>query len=111
MNQPQMVKKVAMRSTIRMAPLSCQEGMEDQKGPLARVMKMSQFSVREISRKTTSSILPKFWTIPRSSEPAAYMVVTVIQVPMARTKPRTMDIPQSLGRFHLTGVLLNGTLS
>ncbi len=42
-NQPQMVKKVAIRSTTRIAPVSCQLGMEDQKGPLARVMKMSQF--------------------------------------------------------------------
>lgn len=103
-NQPQMVKKVAIRSTMRIAPASCHEGSEDQKGPLARVMKMSQFSVREISRKTTSSRLPKFWTIPPLELPAAYIVVTVIQVPIARTTPRRTDIPQSLGRFHLTGV-------
>ena len=67
-------------------------------------MKMSQFSVSEIWRNTTSSMLPKFWTIPPSGL-CAYMVVTVIQVPMARTQPRRTDIPQSLGRFHLTGVL------
>ncbi|GKT86554.1 LOW QUALITY PROTEIN: hypothetical protein Ct61P_04404 [Colletotrichum tofieldiae] len=43
-NQPQMVKQVARMSTTKMAPANCHEGMEDQKGPLARVMKMSQFS-------------------------------------------------------------------
>ena len=33
-----------------MAPANCHDGIDDQKGPLARVMKMSQFSVREISK-------------------------------------------------------------
>jgi hypothetical protein len=43
-----MVKQLATMSTTKMAPLSCHEGIEDQKGPLARVMKISQFSVRDI---------------------------------------------------------------
>ena len=34
-NQPKMVKRVAMMSTMRTAPASCHEGSDDQKGPLA----------------------------------------------------------------------------
>lgn len=106
-----MVKRVAMMSTRKIAPDNCHEGIDDQKGPLARVMKMSQFSVREISKNKTASRLPKFWAIPRSALPLASIVVRAIQVPMARTIPRRIDIPQRRGKFHLTGVLENGALS
>lgn len=58
MKNPKRQKNVARRSTIRIAPVSCQDGMEAQNGPSARVMKISQFSVREISRKSTSFRLP-----------------------------------------------------
>lgn len=34
-NQPKMVKRVAMTSTMKTAPASCHEGSDDQKGPLA----------------------------------------------------------------------------
>jgi hypothetical protein len=34
-NQPKMVNRVAMTSTMKTAPASCHEGSEDQKGPLA----------------------------------------------------------------------------
>lgn len=109
-NHPKIQKSDARMSTTKMAPVSCHDGMELQKGPLARVMKISQFSVKEICRKSTSSIFPKFWTMPPFS-PLAYIVVTVIHVPTARTHPSRTDIPQSLGKFHLTGLLENGALS
>jgi len=107
--KPKRQKKVARRSTIKMAPDNCHDGIDDQKGPLARVMKISQFSVKEISKNNTASVTPKFWMIPAPGW--ASMVVRVIQVPMARTIPRRTDIPHSFGRFHLTGDLEKGALS
>src|SRR5262245_56280994 len=85
-NQPQMAKQVAMTSTHAMAPVSCQDGSELQKGPFARVTNMSQFSVRAIWRKRISSKFPYSWAIP-PFVPPTYNVVRAIQVPAARTMP------------------------
>ena len=48
--------------------------------------------------------------MPRSSPPTN-VVVSAIQVPKAKTTPSSSDMPQSLGRFHLTGNFENGALS
>lgn len=109
-NQPKTVKRVARTSTPNIATQSCQDGMDDQNGPLARVMKINQFSVKQISKKTIASMSPKFCTIPPFSPPTS-MVERQIQVPAARTMPRMIDIPHNLGKFHLTGVLEYGALS
>ena len=52
-NQPKRQNIVEMISTTKIAPVNCHDGMLDQKGPFARVMKISQFSVREISKNKT----------------------------------------------------------
>ncbi|KAH3682228.1 hypothetical protein WICPIJ_006807 [Wickerhamomyces pijperi] len=99
---------VAMMSTIKTAPANCQDGAEDQNGPAALVMKINQFSVKEICKNKTPSMEPKFWMIPPFG---TNMVVKVIQVPIAKMIPKMMDIPHNLGKFHLTGFGAYGALS
>src|SRR5436305_10926652 len=97
-------------STSRIAAVSCHDGIEDQNGPFARVIKISQFSDSEIWRNRISSLTPKFCAIPPSSPPTK-IVVNAIQEPTAKTTPSNRDMPHSLGRFHFTGVFENGALS
>ncbi|GKT88394.1 LOW QUALITY PROTEIN: hypothetical protein Ct61P_06244 [Colletotrichum tofieldiae] len=103
-NQPKTQKRMDRTSTAAMAPMSWKEG----KVSKPRVTKMSQFWVREISRKRISWMEPYSWMTPPST---MYMVPRRIQVPMARRLPRTMEMIQILGSCHSTGRFSKWALS
>ena len=95
-NHPKRQNKVAITSTAKIAPTSCHEGHVFP--PL--VTKISQFSVREISRNRISWTEPKFWIMPPLGR---YNVPRITQVPRANKTPEKTRTTHIFGNCHSTG--------